>query len=290
MDFRKVRPVYVDYLLILAGTAIMALAINSVYDPSSLVTGGFTGAGIILKEVTSGIVDGGIPLWLTNIMLNVPVFLLGAKIKGMRFLKRTLFATVMLSAWLYILPVVSLGVEDLILSSLFGGAIFGVGIGMVFMARATTGGTDLVAALIQHYLRHYSIVQIMQIIDAAIVIVGAYTFGITTALYSILAIVVTSYISDYLIEGVKFAKVAYIITGQREAVAKAVLDELDRGLTGWDARGMYSEEHKNVLFCVVSKKEIVALKECIAEIDPKAFIVVSDAREVLGEGFLERKA
>lgn len=289
MQYGKKRAVYVDYLLIFLGTALMAFAINSVYDPNELVTGGFTGAAIVVKAFTERIVKGGIPIWLTNIVLNVPVFLLGAKIKGLRFLKRTLTATVMLSVWLYLLPVIHIGVNDLILVAVFGGGIAGVGIGLVLMANATTGGTDMVAALIQHYLPHYSIVQIMQIIDAAIVIIGAYTFGITAALYAIIAIIVTSQISDYLIEGGKFAKVAYIITDHSEAVSDAVLNELGRGLTGWNAKGMYSAEHKNVLFCVVSKKEIVILKECIARIDEKAFVVVSDAREVLGEGFLERK-
>lgn len=284
MEYVKTRPVYVDYLLIFIGTAIGALAINSVYEPSNLVTGGFTGIGIIIKELT------GLPIWATNLILNVPVFLLGARIKGLRFLKRTLFATLMLSVWLYVIPVLHLGVDDLILSSLFGGGIFGFGLGLVFSARATTGGSDLVAALVQHYLKHYSLIQIMQVIDAVIVILGAFVFGITTALYAILAIFVSSRVSDYLIEGGKFAKVAYIITDHYQEVVEAVVKQLGRGLTGWNAKGMYSEAHRNVLFCVVSKKEIVTLKECVGMIDPKAFVVVSDAREVLGEGFLERKA
>lgn len=290
MEFHKSRPAWADYMLMLAGTAVMAVSINSVYDPISLVTGGFTGAAIIIKEVTSGVFPGGIPLWLTNILLNVPVFILGMKIKGVRFLKRTLFATAALSFWLYVLPVFPLGIEDLILSSIFGGAIAGVGIGMVLMARGTTGGTDLVAALIQHYLKQYSIVQVMQFIDGVIVILGAYIFGVSKALYAIVAIAITSIVSDRLIEGVKFAKVAFIITDKKLQVGEAVLEVLGRGLTSLDAQGMYSGTHKNMLFCVVSKKEIVDLKETVSEIDPNAFIVVTDAREVLGEGFLERRA
>lgn len=290
MEFHKIRPAYLDYLLMAAGTAVMAIAINSVYDPISLVTGGFTGAAIIIKELTSKLISGGVPLWLTNIVLNIPVFLLGMRIKGIRFLKRTLFATGALSFWLYVLPAFRLGVDDLFLSAVFGGVISGVGIGMVLMARGTTGGTDLVAALIQHYLKHYSIVQVMQVIDGAIVLLGAYIFGMSRALYAIIAIFITSLVSDRLVEGAKFAKMAFIITEKKEEVSQAVLHVLGRGLTCMDAQGMYSGNHKYMLFCVVSKKEIVDLKEVVYDVDQDAFIVVSDAREVLGEGFLERKA
>lgn len=289
MEFHKIRPAYLDYLLMAAGTAVMAIAINSVYDPISLVTGGFTGAAIIIKELTSMLIGGGVPLWLTNIVLNIPVFLLGMRIKGIRFLKRTLFATGALSFWLYVLPAFRLGVDDLFLSAVFGGVISGVGIGMVLMARGTTGGTDLVAALIQHYLKHYSIVQVMQVIDGAIVLLGAYIFGMSRALYAIIAIFITSLVSDRLVEGAKFAKMAFIITEKKEEVSQAVLHVLGRGLTCLDAQGMYSGNHKYMLFCVVSKKEIVDLKEVVYDVDQDAFIVVSDAREVLGEGFLERK-
>lgn len=290
MEYHKSRPVYLDYLLMLTGTAVMAMAINSVYEPVNLVTGGFTGAAIVIKEVTSGLMPGGIPLWLTNLALNIPVFLLGMKIKGLRFLKRTLFATVSLSFWLYVLPGIQLGGGDLFLSSVYGGVIAGLGIGMVLMARGTTGGTDLVAALIQHYLKHYSIVQVMQVIDGIIVLFGAFLFGMNRALYAIIAIFITSIVSDRLIEGVKFAKTAFIITDRKEEVSRKIMQVLGRGVTSLDVQGAYSGNRKCMLFCVVSKKEIVDLKEVVSDSDPDAFIVVSDAREVLGEGFLEKKA
>lgn len=288
MEFHRKRPKYLDYLMMFAGTALMALAINSIYEPANMVTGGFTGAAIVLKAVTDPFLKGGIPLWLTNIVLNIPVFILGMKIKGGRFLKRTFFATFSLSFWLYIMPVFPLMNEDLILSALFGGGIMGLGIGLVFMARGTTGGTDMVASLIQHYLRHYSIVQIMQVIDAFIVLMGAYIFGISLALYAIIGIVVTSWISDHMVEGINYSKIAFIITSLRDEVAHEIMNELQRGLTGLDAKGMYSGEHRDMLFCVVSKKEIILLKERVASVDPGAFVVVSDAKEVLGLGFLER--
>lgn len=276
-----------DYLFMVAGTGLMALAINSLYDPIGLVTGGFTGIAIIIKGMTSSLMEGGIPLWLTNLLLNIPVFLLAVKIKGMRYIYRTVFCTAALSAWLYILPVFPLTTQDLVLSSLFGGVISGVGIGLVFLSRATTGGTDLVAALIQHYLPHYTIAQVMQVIDALVVLAGAYVFGISKALYAVIAIFVVSRMTDGIIEGLKFSKVAFIITDREKSVADTLMQELDRGVTSVPARGMYSGDTKHLLFCVVAKKEIVLLKQVVFAKDRQAFVIVSDAREVLGEGFLE---
>lgn len=276
-----------DYIFLILGTALVAASIQCIYDPISLVTGGFTGIAIIVKEITENFFDGGIPLWFTNLVLNIPVFLLALKIKGRRFIGRTLLGTMLLSAWLYVIPSVDLTQGDYILAAVFGGVIGGTGMGFILLAKATTGGTDMVATLIQHYLQHYSIVQIMQLLDGAIVILGLYVFGIHAALYAIVAIYITSKVSDTLMEGFKFSKVAFIISDKYELVAKRILEDLDRGVTGLHAKGMYSGTEKCMLYCVVSQKEIVQVKEIVQEADPDAFVIVSDAREVLGEGFLE---
>ncbi len=277
-----------DILFITVGTALMAFAVASVFDPASLITGGFSGLAIIIRQLTEQIVPGGVPLSVTNLILNVPFLLLAMKLKGFRYLLRTGFATVMLSFWLYILPVIPLAEGDLLLSALYGGLIMGVGIGLVFVAQATTGGTDLIAALIQHFLRHYSTATIMWVLDTLIVVFGAYLFGIQMALYAIIAIYLTSRIADGLIDGLKFSKAAFIITEKPEELSRLLMSDLDRGVTGIDATGMYSGDAKNMLFCVVAKKEIVQLKELTKECDPKAFVIVTDVREVLGEGFIER--
>lgn len=276
-----------DYILIVIGTGSLALSIQCLYDPISLVTGGFTGLAIVIKELTSGWVSGGIPLWLTNIILNIPVFLFAWRLKGKRFVWRTLIGTMCLSAWLYVIPAVDMTQRDYVLAAVFGGVIGGTGIGLVLLGKATTGGTDMVAVLIQHYLPHYSVVQIMQVLDALIVLSGLYVFGIRAGMYAIVAIFITSKVSDALMEGFKFSKAAFIITDRYELVAKRILEDLDRGVTGLHAKGMYSGTEKCMLYCVVSKKEIVEVKEIVAETDPNAFVIVSDAREVLGEGFLE---
>ena len=276
-----------NYVLILVGTAVMALAIQCIYDRVGLVTGGFTGLTIIIRNITKSVISGGIPLWFANIVLNIPVFIYSYVKFGKKFVGRTLFATIMLSVWLYIIPGVDLSGDDYLLAALFGGVFTGVGMGIVLRAGATTGGTDMVAALIQTKMRHYSVVQIMQVMDAAIVIAGLYVFGLRSTLYAVVSIFVSTKVSDGFLEGFKNSKAALSITNHYKEVAARVMDELGRGVTGMDAKGMYTQDYKCVLYCVVSRKEIVQLKEIVNDVDPDAFVIVSDVREVLGEGFME---
>lgn len=277
----KRRPEYVDYLLIILGSFVIGFAVKNMYDPVSLVTGGVSGIAIIFKQVLD------IPLWVTNTVLNIPLFLAAVKIKGWNFIKRTLVATVALSVSLYVLPEMAFLTEDVFLASLFGGLITGVGTGLVFICHATTGGTDMLAALIQRKMRHYSIAQIMQVLDGLVVLAGASVFGIQYALYALIAIYAVAKISDNMIEGLKFSKQAFIISEKSQEIAECIMKEMERGVTALDAVGMYSGLGRQMLFCVVSKKEIVRLKEIVEEHDSGAFVIVNDVREVVGEGFIE---
>ena len=287
-----------SYFLIVIGTAIMAFGIGCFYEPLGLVTGGFSGLAIIVKEVTgtlyeNGILlwyeDGGIPLWFTNLALNIPVFILAYFLKGSKFIGKTLFGTIMLSVWLYLLPVWDFADGDMLIGAIFGGVCAGLGIGLVIKVGATTGGTDMVAALIQLKVRHYSVVQILQVIDGAVVLLGFTVFGIGPTLYAIIGIVVQTKVADLVVEGSNYSKAAYIISDKHEIVAEKILNDLDRGLTGLEAHGMYTKTEKRVLMCVVTQKELVVLKNPVHEVDPNAFVIVSDVREVLGEGFQEYK-
>lgn len=289
MNIHGKRPWYLEYLLIAIGTCLMSIAINSVFDQSGMVTGGFSGLAIIIKRWTVGFIKGGIPLWVTNFCLNIPLFFIGMKAGGFRFVKKALAGELFLSTWLAVIPAFSLAGEDLLLAAVYGGVIQGVGIGLVFLGQGTTGGTDMMAALIQKKLRHYSIAQIMQLIDGAIVLAGMYVFGMHKALYAIIAVFLVTKVSDGIIEGLKFSKQAYIITDRPDEVSRMIMEELDRGVTGIRGMGMYSGQEKLLLYCVVAKKEIVLLKERVDAIDPGAFVIVSDAREVHGEGFIEKK-
>ena len=267
------KPWYMEYLLIIVGTALMATAITSCFDAAGMVTGGFSGIAIIVKAGTKGLYGNGVPLWVTNLVLNVPVFILAAKIKGFSFVKKALMGDISLTVWLAVLPAWKLS-EDIFLAALYGGILQGVGIGLVFLGGGTTGGTDLLAAIIQKYMKHYSIAQVMQFVDGAVVVVGMYVFGVERALYAIIAVYLVTKVSDGIIAGLKFSKAVYIITDKPDEVSRMVMEDIDRGITGIRAKGMYSGNDKLMLFCVVGKKELVHLKEMIDEIDPKAFVIV----------------
>ncbi len=270
-----------QYLLIIIGSFIMGFAIKSIYDPAGLVTGGVSGVAIILRYVAD------VPLWLTNTLLNIPLFIAALMIKGWQFIKRTLVATISLSAALFILPEFAFLKGDLLLSALFGGAVCGIGTGMVFAFRATTGGSDMLATLIQTKLRIFSVPQIMFVIDGIIVLTGATVFGIRYALYAVIAIFVVTRISDSILNGLNFSKQAIVISDKSEDIAKEVMDRLERGVTSVEATGMYSGKHRKMLICVVSPREIITLRDIVRSYDRSAFVIIDDVSEVFGEGFME---
>lgn len=278
----------VEYLLIVAGTAIMAVSLQFFLDPDGMVPGGFTGIAIIVKEVTSGLIPGGIPLWVTNLLLNVPMIPIVLKIKGWDFAKRTVVGSLLLSFWLAVIPYVKLFEQpDLFLTSIFGGVSMGIGIGLVFLGKGTTGGTDMCGAILQHFFPHISLPKLMQLLDIIITAVGIFVFGVRIALYSIVVVYLTAKVSDRIMEGSTSAKMLYIISDQSKTIADEILNKLGRGVTGLCGYGMYTNQDKTILICVISPREIARIKDLVLEIDNKAFVIVNDSREVLGEGFVE---
>ncbi len=275
-----------DIAYILLGTLLMAFGINLAFDPMGLVSGGVTGLAIVVKHVTESLWEGGVPVWLTNLLFNGPLFLVAFMKKGKSYIAKTMFATVMLSVWIYAVPVYRL-FDDYVLATLFGGVMSGAGIGMVFSRMATTGGTDLLSALIHDKVKHLSIPRLLAVIDGAIVVLGAVVFGVENAMYAICIVYLCAKISDSMLEGLKFAKMAHIISDKAEEIAEVVLRDVDRGATGVKVEGMYSKEEKKMLICVVTKKEIVELIDIVHKIDPAAFVIVNDVHEVMGEGFIE---
>lgn len=272
-----------DLLLILIGTWLMGAAVNIIYEPLHMVTGGVSGLAIVVQSLI------GIPVWLTNMIINIPLLITAAYIKGKRFIIKTLYATVCFTVALYIFPTFEVAHGDYLLAALVGGVISGAGLGLVFYTETSTGGSDLLGTIIQRKLRHYTVAQLIMVIDGAIVLIGAFQFGLKNALYAVIAVFVTSKIMDGILEGIKFSKAVYIISEHYEQIATDIFVNLDRGVTALSAKGMYTKKQKQVLFCVVSKKEIVSLMDIVAKNDAKAFVIVTDAREVMGEGFIEYK-
>lgn len=274
------------------GTFLLAVGVNMFFEPTHMVTGGVTGLAIIVKTSTAGMLSiwpDGVPLWFTNLFINVFLFFGSYKILGREFFKNTVIGTLFCSLFLYLVPIVDLSKGDYLLASVFGGAFTGVGLGLVFAVGASTGGTDLLAGITHKFIPHYSVGQQILVFDGLIVLSGAMMYGMDVALYAIIAVFITSKMMDAILEGVKFAKMAFIISDHYKEIADEVLHEMDRGITAIPAKGMYSNDEKQMLVCAVEKKEITALMDIVDKKDPQAFMIVTDAREVLGEGFREYK-
>jgi len=276
---------WMTYLLLTAGTFFMAVGINVIYEPLSMVTGGFSGIGILVKKLTQTARWSGIPVGMTTLLLNIPLFIWGYSQKGKVFVKKTVYAASCFSFFLLIIPTFDIVKQDYLMAALVGGLLNGTGIGLVFSQGASTGGSDLLSVLTAKILPGLSASERLILIDTLIVAAGVFIFGLEIGLYAVVAVFVTGKVSDAILDGLKFAKIAYIISNHPEEISEHILRELGRGLTGLEGQGMYSEKHKMVLMCVVSKKEAVLLKDIVKNADNEAFLILSEAKEVLGEGF-----
>lgn len=278
-----------DYAFIIIGCFFMASALSIFLEPHNIVIGGVTGLAVIVASISERLFGFAIPLWFTNLVINIPLFLIGFKVYGFRFLKRTLFSTLFLSFALFITDFIPPIDSDLTIAVLFGGALTGFGLGLIFRSKATTGGSDMAGSLLNKYFRHISVAKLMLIIDVIIITAGFFEFGTTPTLYAIVCVFIISKVVDAVLEGLDFAKAAFIISNKNDKIAEAISDRLGRGITFLYGEGAYTKEKKNIILCAVSKKEVHVLKDIAKQIDSSAFIMVADIREILGEGFKEEE-
>lgn len=276
---KKYRKTISSYALITLGTILMSAGINMIYEPMSMVTGGFAGIGIILQEFFP------IPLWVVTLGLNVPLFIVAAKKLGFAFVKKTLYAAICYSLALALVPRLTVTDEDYLMAALMGGSLTGSGLALVFRQSASTGGSDLLGTILKYYIPSISTATFLAVIDGVIVLAGMVVFGVKIGLYSIVAVFITSKLLDSILDGLKFAKMLYIISDSPEQIARGVMEQIGRGVTALEGEGMYSGNDKKVLMCAVSRKEAVSVLKLVREADRRAFVIVSDAREVMGEGF-----
>lgn len=274
-------------LQLVCGTFLMAVAYKSIFDSAGMVTGGFSGIAVIVRHLTMGYIEGGMPLWITNTILNIPVFIAAYFIKGRNFVYNTLVGTVLLTLYLAVLPSSVLSEADYLLAAVSGGVFLGIGMGLVLNAGAATGGTDMLGVLLAGKIRQYSVVRIIQILDGIIIVAGMLVFGLRVSLYAIIAIYISALVSDRILEGSKSGKAAWIISDRYEEIGKCILEKMDRGATILKGSGVYSGMEKNVILCILSKKQIPTLKEIVLQTDEKAFFIIGDVREVCGEGFVQ---
>ena len=271
-----------DYALIFAGSILLAVSLDLFFIPNQLVAGGLSGAAQIINSFT------GWPIGTLSFVLNIPLFVLGWKfLGGRRFLARTIAASLIFSVVLDGLQLFWPGVrltEDLALNALYGGLTAGVAVGLLFRAKATSGGTDILARILERRFA-MPLSQAYLFTDGVVVFFAGLAFGWEHALYAIIALYVGGVLVEVTLNGSNVMRVATIITTQPEDVADRILADLERGVTDWTGRGMYTGREKHVLLCAVSRAEIVQLKAIVHEADPQAFVIIGQAQEVLGEGF-----
>ncbi len=284
---------FTDYLLILTGSFILATGYVFFIVPHKIVPGGVYGIAIVVHHLTKGMISfwpEGVPIGFFGLILNIPLTIAGIKILGPRFGVKTIVGFVLTSFFIdgitYLRPVGDAPlVNDVLLSCVFAGVLGGFGLGLIFKSRATSGGSDIIAMIIGKYTRQ-PLGRLMIYVDSVIVLIGLVSFrDWHIPLYSWVVIYITGRAIDYTLEGANYNKALLIISEKHFEIKSKILRDLDRGGTYLKGEGMFTGEEKQIIFTVVSRREVAILEEYIGRIDPNAFITVMDAREILGEGF-----
>lgn len=268
----------VEYVYILIGSAIVALAFNLFLLPNRVASGGVSGISTITDAVF-----GFEPAYV-QWAFNIPLFIAGVIFLGKQFGIKTLVGTIFLPFIVFLSKDIDPATRDPLLASLFGGIGVGLGLGIVFRGKASTGGTDLAAQIIHKYTG-ITLGKCVMLIDGLIVLAAAIVFDIEGGLYALIGLFVTSKTIDLVQVGINHSKFAMIITNLQEEVQSAILHKLDRGVTRVPGFGGYTNDQRQILFCVVDQIEFTKLKQLVKSIDTSAFVVVMDAHEVFGEGF-----
>ncbi len=269
-----------EYSLFILGSIIAAMGTSLFLLPNQLSSGGFSGIATILYYLFN------IQMGTTIIILNIPVFILAFIREGKQFVAKTIVATFVFSEAINFFEKFEPVTNDKILASVYGGIIIGIGLALVFKGRSSTGGTDLIANIIVTYNNEVSIGNVLQILDIFVVVLNIIFLGeIEIGLYSAIAIFLINKMLDLIFEGINFSKMIYIISNEYEAISEVINQEIKRGATGLYGKGMYTNEEKMIVMCVAKRKHIIKIKEISKQIDPNAFVIITDAREVYGLGF-----
>ena len=263
------------------GCAIFALGFDLFLEPNDLNVGGMSGLAMVARKLL-----GFGSIGVLTAMFNVPLFLLGAKKLGKKFLFGSLAGMLLSSLFIDLFAGIPKPGTEILLDSLYGGLFVGAGLGLVFLAGATTGGSDIAAKLLRRRFRSASLGKVMLVIDLAIITLTGVVFqDLSKTLYSALPLAVSSLVMDQLLYGLDHSTVALIISERYEQVSKAIEIRLDRGSTVLDGSGSYTGKPRPVLMSAVRQRELPEVKAIVHEIDPDAFVILLPAHQVLGEGF-----
>lgn len=271
-----------DYSLVLVGALIQALAMRLFLIPANLVSGGISGAAQVINAYTG---------WQIGLMVfigNIPMFILGWRyLGGVKFALRTAVA---ISAFSFLTDFLAFylplqGVtDDIVLNTLYGGLLLGIGLGIVYRGQGTSGGSDILGRILNHRLG-ISISQAYLVTDTLVVLLGGVAFGWPKALYGLVVIYVSGIAAEMIAEGSNIFRTAIIVTEDPDSISRRIMQEMERGVTILSGRGGYTNSERPVIYCVITRAEIAQLKELVKDCDPKAFMVIGTAHEALGEGF-----
>ena len=266
---------------IVLGLLLCSAAYNLYLIPNSIAAGGFTGIGQLINHYFGNVSVGAV-----SAVLNVPLFLLSMRKLVLRFGLRSLISMLGLSLAIDHIPF-PIATDDMLLATVFGGVLGGVGFGLVLRGNATTGGSDMLASLIHRMVPFVKVSMAIFAIDGLVILASAFVFDQQAAMYALICVFLMNLMVDLVLEGPESGHCYLIISDRSDEVGKRLLAELDRGVTVFDAVGLYSGERKRVLLCVVSRLETIHLRQVVFSLDPRAFVIAAKAREVIGEGFHE---
>lgn len=276
----NLKAIALDVLFAVVGSFLYAAAVQMFIDPNHVSVGGLTGIGSVLNYLWH------FPIGLSVLIMNIPLFLLSWKKLGREFFFKTLFATVVVSVLLDAVGFLPSFTENKLLAAIAGGVLAGTGLGIIFSRGMATGGTDLLAKLIKGWFRGASYGKVLLFADAVILIFAAAVYrDLWSILYSAITVWLSSSVIDTILNGMERAKSVSIITDKKQEVLDGILKDVNRGATLWDAEGGYTKTGRNVILVVVRNYELFHLKQTVKAADPNAFLIVSDATEVLGNGF-----
>ena len=279
-DKENIKRALFDYVWIILGTFIIAVGIGVFLAPNKLSPGGATAVGTVLLHLFK------IRLSITNIAVNAVLFLLGYKYLGKHAVIKTVFGIASLSAFFELVDLIPKYEGDIIIASLAGGILMGVGVGFVVKHEGSTGGSDFAAMILKRFFPHISIANLIMIIDSAIIITAGVVFkSFDVTFYSAITLFVASRVADMIFTMGSAAKTMQIFSEKNEEIARVILEDFDRGITGVHCKGMYSGKEGMMLLCVVPPKQLPIIINRVRKIDRGAFIVVNDTKEVLGQGF-----
>jgi uncharacterized membrane-anchored protein YitT (DUF2179 family) len=267
-----------DLLGIAAGSLLLAAAVQGIMIPARLLTGGLTGLAIVLEFIFK------IDVWVWYAVLNIPLLIAGYKYVSRRFIIYSIFGVAVLTFFLAVLKSINWGINDLFLAAVFGGVLTGIGTGLIFRSKGSTGGADIIAVII-HRFWGFSIGQTFLVFNVVVLSSSLLVFNFEKTLYAAVAIYIASKVMDTVVTGVETTRTAMIISRQNKDIAGEIINNLQRGCTYLEARGAYTNEERQIVLVTVAKTQLPALKEIVFALDQQAFIIINETIEAFGQGF-----